>query len=249
MTLINSIFGTSRVVISQSMYFPWVGLLEQIHIADAFIHYDDVQYARGFYNRVQIKTAGGSKWLTVPLRDQHRGQHIDEVLVDDRIDWRTQHRDVLKQAYLKAPYRDEMLTLVDRVFAKDYVTLADLSRESIRSLANYFGLTEGKQFGDSSQIGVTGASSQRLHDLCRAVGASVYVTGHGARNYLDHELFDKSGIRVEYMKYRMTPYPQLHGDFTPYVTSLDLIANCGKERTDIICSEAIYWKEFLNEPC
>jgi len=231
------------------MYFPWVGFLEQMRLADIIIHYDDVQYARGFYNRVQIKTANGSKWLTVPLRDQHRGQRIDEVLIDNRIDWRAQHRNMLKQAYLKAPCRDEMLDFVDQVFAKDYETLADLSRESILSLVNYFGLTEGKQFGCSAQMGVSGASSQRLRDLCLAAGASVYVTGHGARNYLDHELFDKSGIRVEYMKYRMTPYPQLHGDFTPYVTALDLIANCGKERTDVICSEAIYWKDFLNEPC
>jgi hypothetical protein len=45
----------------------------------------------------------------------------------------------------------------------------------------------------------------------------------------------------------MTPYPQLHGEFTPYVTALDLIANCGKERIDVICSEAIFWKNFLNE--
>lgn len=236
-----------KAVISQSMYFPWVGLLEQIRLADIFIHYDDVQYARGFYNRVQIKTANGSKWLTVPLRDQHQGQRIDEVLIDDRTDWRTQHRDMLKQAYLKAPFREEMLTLVDQVFAKEYVTLADLSRESILSLANYFGLTANTQFGNSAQMGVPGASSQRLHNLCLAAGATVYVTGHGARNYLDHELFEKSGIRVEYMKYRMIPYPQLHGEFTPYVTALDLIANCGKERTNVICSESIYWKEFLNE--
>lgn len=236
-------------VISQSMYFPWVGLLEQIQLADIFIHYDDIQYTRGFYNRVQIKAVNGSTWLSVPLRDQHRGQRIDEVLIDDRIDWRTQHRDMLKQAYLRAPYRGEMLALVDHVFEKDYETLADLSRQSIQSLANYFELSEGKQFKSSSQMGVTGKGSQRLRDLCLLLGASVYVTGHGARNYLDHELFDKSGIRVEYMKYRMTPYQQLHGGFTPYVTALDLIANCGKERTDVICSEAIYWKKFLNEPC
>jgi hypothetical protein len=234
-------------VISQSMYFPWVGLFEQIRRADIFIHYDDVQYARGFYNRVQLKTANGSKWLTVPLREQHRGQHIDQVLIDDRIDWRTQHRNMLEQAYLKAPHKDEMLSLVDQVFSKEYLVLADLARESILSLANYFGLIEGREFGSSSQMGVAGVSSKRLHDLCLAAGASVYVTGHGARNYLDHELFDKSRIRVEYMKYRMNPYPQLHGEFTPYVTALDLIANCGKERIDVICSETIFWKDFIDE--
>jgi hypothetical protein len=236
-----------NIVISQSMYFPWIGLFEQIRLTDIFIHYDDVQYARGFYNRVQFKTAGGSKWLTVPLRDQHQGQHINEVLIDNRIDWRSKHRDMLKQAYLKAPFRNEMLNLVDDVFAQDYATLADISRESILSIAKYFDLIGNRKFVNSAEISVSGSSSHRLHDICCKEAASIYLTGHGAKNYLDHELFEKSGIKVNYMNYCMKPYPQLHGEFTPYVSALDLIANCGKERADVICSEAIYWKKFLNE--
>jgi hypothetical protein len=237
-----------NIVISQSMYFPWIGLFDQIRLADIFIHYDDVQYVRGFYNRVQIKTANGIKWLTVPLRDQHQGQRIDEVLIDDRIDWRTQHRDMLKQAYLKAPYRDEMLALVDKVFLNNFINLADLSRETILVLSKYFGLTEGTQYRDSLEMAVKGRSSQRLLDLCLASDAKVYLTGHGAQNYLDHELFEKSRIRVEYMKYCITPYPQIHGDFTPYVSALDLIANCGSLRMDVFSSQTVYWKNFIIDP-
>ena len=33
----------TNVVISQSMLFPWVGTLEQMLLADVFIHYDDVK--------------------------------------------------------------------------------------------------------------------------------------------------------------------------------------------------------------
>jgi len=236
-----------KAVISQSMYFPWVGLLDQIRLADIFVHYDDVQYARGFYNRVQIKTANGSKWMTVPLSNHHRGQRIDEVLIDNQTDWRNQHRDVLKQAYMKAPFRDQMLAMVDEVFSKPATTLSDVSRESILALARYFKLDTKTVFMRSSDMRVPGASSQRLHDLCVAVAADVYVTGHGALNYLDHELFERSGIKVEYMEYKMIPYPQLHGDFTPYVSALDLVANCGQEGASVICSNSIYWKDFVNK--
>lgn len=236
-----------KVVISQSMYFPWIGLLEQVRLANIFIHYDDVQYTRGFYNRVQVKTQYGIKWLTVPLCNLHRGQHIDEVLIDERTDWRRKHRDILRQAYLKAPFRDEMLELVDSVFSIQVMTLADLSRESILAVSRYFNLTERTEFLRSTDLGIHGSSSQRLHDICLAVGADIYITGHGARNYLDHGLFERSGIRVEYMKYQMRPYPQLHGEFTPYVTSLDLVANCGKAGAQFISSESIYWAEFINE--
>ena len=51
------------LVVSQPMYFPWVGLLEQIRLSDQFVHYDDVQYTRGFYNRVQVKVPGAIRWM------------------------------------------------------------------------------------------------------------------------------------------------------------------------------------------
>jgi hypothetical protein len=48
------------------------------------------------------------------------------------------------------------------------------------------------------------------------------------------------------MDYRLDPYPQLHGDFTPYVSALDLIANCGVSGRDRIRSGTLYWKEFVS---
>ncbi|HMW14274.1 MAG TPA: WbqC family protein [Pseudomonadales bacterium] len=235
-----------KLVISQSMYFPWAGLLEQIRLADTFVHYDDVQHTRGFYNRVQIKTGNGVRWITVPLRDWHQGQRIDEVRIDDRGDWRGQHYEILRQAYSKTPFCKEMLALVDSVFAKNSDTLSDVSRASIIALSDYFGLSEKTHFSDS--LGIGGSGSRRIHDICLAFEATMYITGHGARNYLDHEMFEKAGIRVEYMNYRKVPYPQMHGEFTPYVTALDLVANCGREGAKAICSDTMYWKDFLNEP-
>ena len=61
---------SKTVVISQPMFFPWVGIFEQIRLADIFVHFDDVQLPWGssFINRVQIKTKDGIKWLTIPIR-------------------------------------------------------------------------------------------------------------------------------------------------------------------------------------
>ena len=234
-----------RVVISQSMYFPWVGLLEQICLADIFVHYDDVQFTRGFYNRVQVKTAQGSKWLTVPLRDKHRGQKINEVKVDNREDWRRQHVNSLKQAYRNAPFCDDMIALVEDVLSKPAEVLPDISRASLVSLAKSFGLEHKCTFLDSSTLGVLGRSSQRLCDIVMRLGGDEYVTGHGAKNYLDHNLFESKGIKVSYMRYLCNEYPQLHGKFNPYVTALDLVANCGRDGGRVLMPKTVSWKEFI----
>lgn len=233
-----------NIVISQSMYFPWVGLLEQIRLADVFVHYDDVQYSKGsFSNRVQVKGVNGISWMTLPLRDYHLGQRIDEVMLDDRSDWRSKHREILRQAYLKAPFRHEMLALVDRVFAQNTVTVGDISRQSMLELAAYFRL-DRPQFLSSQSLPIPGSSSERVCDIVEHLEGTVYITGHGARNYLNHALFEEKGISVEYMQYERTPYPQLNGDFTPYVTALDLVANCGADGAKMIHSGTIGWKEF-----
>jgi hypothetical protein len=235
-----------RVVISQSMYFPWVGLLEQIRLADVFVHYDDVQLSRGFYNRVQVKTRSGTRWLTIPLQNHHRGQRIDEVTINGD-EWQRSHRDILRQCYALAPFLHDMLSLVDLLIEQPSASLAAVSRTSIFALADYFNLRAGRCFIDSQELGIGGSSTQRLLDITRAVGGTTYITGHGARNYLDHELFERAGVTVEYMSYRCVPYPQLHGPFTPYVTALDLVANCGPCGAAFICSGTIPWRKFLHE--
>jgi len=238
-----------NIVISQSMYFPWVGFLEQLRLADLFVLYDDVQFSKGsFTNRVQIKTAAGPRWLTVPLPGIRLGQRIDEVCLDERRDWRAQHRDMLWQAYRKAPFVADMLALVDDVFNRPATTLSELSHASVLALADYFGLAVHLRQLNAAAMGIDGSGSQRVLDIVRAVGGTVYITGHGARNYLDHQAFEDAGIAVHYMDYRRLAYPQLHGEFTPYVSALDLVANCGREGARYIQSTTLEWKKFIHEP-
>ncbi|WP_082819152.1 WbqC family protein [Cupriavidus nantongensis] len=236
------------VVISQPMYFPWVGMLEQIRLCDTYVFYDDVQFARGFLNRVQVKTRDGVRWLTVPLRNRRRGSLICELELDDSENWRARHRDILRQAYAGTPFLQDMLDLVDDVFGAPTPTLASLGKRSTLALARYFGLDAQTTFLDASALGVPGHSSARLLALCRQQGAARYVTGHGARRYLDHGIFDAAGIAVEYMRYQLDPYPQCHGPFTPYVSALDLVANCGPGGRARICSGTEAWRTACAAP-
>jgi hypothetical protein len=234
------------VVISQSMYFPWVGLLEQIRLSDFVVHYDDVQYSKGsFTNRVQIKSSDGVRWMTIPLRQVRLGQLINQIVTDEACDWRRQHLSMLESAYAGAPFLDDMLTIVHNVHSLESRKLSDLARASMVELLKYFGIYENKNFFDSSMFGISGSKSGRVHDLVVRLKGNRYITGHGAKNYLDHELFEKSDISVEYMDYRAVEYKQLHGEFTPFVSALDLVANLGRNGREIICSQAVPWRQFI----
>lgn len=234
-----------RVVVSQAMFFPWPGFLEQVRLADVFVHYNDVQFSRGgFTNRVQVKTANGVRWLTAPLSGLVLGQRIDEVRLDERRNWRERHFAMMRQAYAAAPYRDDMLALLDAVYGAPCESIAILSDLSLQALCNYFDIGRQARFMQVGELGIGGAGSQRVLDIVTALGGDTYVTGLGARHYLDHQEFERAGIQVEYMDYSKAPYAQLHGPFTPFVSSLDLLANCGREGVKLIQPKTLSWREF-----
>lgn len=235
-----------NVVISQPLFFPWVGMFEQIRLADVYVHYGDVQFTKGwFINRVQIKTPQGIKWLTVPLQNLSLGQTIDEVMIDHSQNWQARHWGQLKQAYGDAPYLQEMLCLVEDVYCQPAASIGALSRASLKACCAYFGLSEGRRFLEIEELGIGGSNSQRVLEIVKTLHGTTYITGLGARHYLEHEKFEQAGIRVAYMDYQKKPYPQQHGAFTPYVSILDLIANTGKSGIDYLCSGTIDWKDYF----
>lgn len=238
-----------KIVISQSMLFPWVGMLEQIRLADVFVRYDDVQFSKGsFTNRVQVKLPEGSRWMTVPLQGFHLGQSIDETGIAPPEKWKAQHVGLLRKSFDGAPFARDAIAIAENVYSQPHETIGSLAHASMMALAAYFGFADNRRFIDVGSLGIAGSSWDRVLRIVQALDGDRYITGHGAAAYLDHEAFDQAGISVEYMDYRKKPYPQAHGAFTPYVTGLDLVAHCGPEGLNSICSQSKPWRQFLHEP-
>lgn len=226
------------------MYFPWCGLLNQIMFSDFFVHYDDVQFARGFFNRVQVKTMHGMKWLTVPLIKKHRDQKINECVIDYSNDWRKKHRDILRNTYFKAPYVKNMLELFDSVVSKKHTNLNELSKHSILALVSAFGIAI-PQYIDSSDLEIKGKSSQRLFDITKALNGDIYISGHGGLNYIDQSLFSSGNVALKTLKYKFLPWEQPYGTFTPYVSGLECFAYLGESAKDYLKSSLLDWEEAL----
>jgi len=235
-----------KVVISQSMLFPWVGLLEQVRLADVFVHYDDVQFSKGsFVNRVQIKTPQGLRWMTVPLDGLQLGQRINEVRVGADTGWKARHLSLLESSFEGAPYAQDALRLVHEVYAEEHPNIGSLARASLLALCRYLALDTHTRFVDVESMKLPGSSSERVLQVVKALGGDHYLTGHGAANYLDHTGFAAQGVTVQYMDYQKRAYPQSHGPFTPYVSGLDLVAHCGRAGKEYVGSGTLDWATFL----
>lgn len=235
-----------RVVISQPMLLPWIGIFEQLKASDIFIHYDDVQFPQGrsFSSRVQVKTQQGSRWLTVPVKHDGK-QLIRDIKIDTTKNWKESHIGVFRQCYRQAPFGKIALELIESIYSMEGDSLSEFCIFGIEKMAAFLDLD--CEFALSSKYNFKSSSSRKLLDIVMAEKGNVYITGHGAKNYLDHELFESHGINVEYIQYVLNEYPQLNGQFTPYVSMIDVIANVGERASELIKAESINWKEFKNE--
>lgn len=219
-----------KCVILQPSYVPWRGYFDQIARADVFVFYDCVQYdRRGWRNRNKIKTPNGLQWLTIPVKSkdvQTIGTPISQISIDWTQTWNVRHREMIHRAYRRAPHYHEFVDLLDDFYSRKEIKLADFTIELTISLAHRLGL-DNTQFIRSSQLPAIGQKSERLLSILQHLGATHYISGPSAREYIDDVLFERAGISLEFMEYDYPEYPQLYPPYEPAVSILDLLFMAG----------------------
>jgi hypothetical protein len=227
-----------KVVILQPSYIPWRGYFDQIFRADLFIFYDDVQYdKRGWRNRNQIKTPRGKQWLTIPVHSrgaQTENIPINQIQIVWENPWSQNHLKAIQHSYSKAPHFSRYLPLLEKFYGRRDVFLADFIIDFTIALAHELGNTQTSFIRSSEIAGIAGQKTERLIQLLQAVGATHYISGPSARDYIEKEKFDAAGIMLEYMEYNYPEYPQLYPPFDPYVSILDLLFVTGLEAHNYI---------------
>jgi hypothetical protein len=226
-----------KVAIVQSNYLPWKGYFDLINSVDEFIIYDDVQYTkRDWRNRNKIKTKNGITWLTIPVQVKGKYyQKIRETAIDDP-QWNRTHWESIRQNYFRAKYFSEYQV----IFEKLYMTcqerwLSQINYHFITGICQILGIST--QISWSMNYKLIEGKTERLVELCKQAGATEYISGPAAKDYIDRELFSKEGIKLTYIDYSEYPeYNQLFPPFEHEVSIVDLIFNEGENATKFMKS-------------
>jgi len=227
------------VLITQSNYLPWKGYFDLIRAVDEMIILDSVQYTRrDWRNRNIIKTPNGPLWLTVPVEVKGRYQQaIDETLIANA-DWAAGHIRNIEFNYKRAagfaemaPWLFETLSAVASV-----PELSKVNEQLISAICGKLGVTTPmRRCTDllDRQLMHDMDPTDRLLELCKVAGATTYVSGPAAKDYLDVARFNAQGIDVAWADYSGYPeYPQLWGTFDHRVSIIDLLLNTGGKALD-----------------
>ena len=221
------------VAVHQPQYLPWIGYFDKMRRADVFCYLNDVQYKKNeWQNRNRIKTAQNWQWLTVPVRYRFP-EKINEVQINNTTRWNKKHLQALFTNYNRAPYFKAYISIFEDIFSKKWDLISELNIHLIERLKNALHLQERKTI-ISSELDLRDDPTDRLIDICKALGADTYLAGQGAAGYMDMGRFEKNGLKVIMQDFTHPVYPQLFEDFQPQLSIVDLLFNCGPESMNII---------------
>ncbi len=208
------------------MYLPWIGFFHKLKGSDQFVILDSVKYSRNnFFNRNRVKTPRGSAWLTVPIRRTDLNIAMEKVRIDNSSVWREKHMNIMTANYQNAPFYDYCSKMLFEPLNQEWESLVDLNIAFLKDISQL--LRINRVTYRSSQLDVKGTRTALIVDICKTLGADTYLSGLGAREYLEEDKLAKAGISLVYQTFHHPVYPQLHGPFLKNLSIVDLIFNCG----------------------
>ena len=221
------------VAIHQPQYLPWLGYIHKMIQADVFCYLDNVQYKKNeWQNRNRIKTAQDWQWITVPVSFRFP-QKINEVEINNSVNWKKKHLQALTTNYSKAPYFKDYMGPLEDIFTKEWDLLSELNIGLLEHLRKFLNLND-KPAVLASSLDLRDDPTDRLIDICKLLGADAYLAGQDGAIYMDLERFKDNGIAVVTQDFRHPVYSQPFGDFQSHMSVVDLLFNCGPDSLEVI---------------
>jgi hypothetical protein len=221
--------------INQPAYFPWLGYFERIASSDVHIILDHVQFEKNsMTNRNKVKTSQGWAWLTVPVcsKGEFGDLSISSLKISQNKKWKKKHWNTIRAAYSKTPFFNEHSEFFEEIYSKEWDKLEPLMNE----ITNYLldALSISTKIIRSSELDPKESKSELILELCKKAGATTYLSGPFGRDYLDLIQFQEHGIDLQFQDYQHPTYKQMHGEFLPYMSTIDLLFNEGSKSLDIL---------------
>ena len=230
------------LVAHQPEFLPWTSYISKATMGDVYFIVDTVQFMKeGFQNRnkIRIKNEPGWQWLTIPvLLAKKKFTNLSEVKINDKIKWRRKHLSAIKYSYGSTPYFNEIYPELEKIYGDfNGEFLVEFVVSIIKYAFNKFGInipvyrtSELKKLG----YNLEGEKSDLAINMCKVVQAGSFIFGQYGRRYIEKEKFLNHDIEYAFQKFEHPIYSQIHDQFMPEMSFIDLLFNHGTNSIRIL---------------
>jgi len=219
------------IAIHQPNFAPWIGYFHKINQVDEFVLLDDVQYVKQSpSSRNYIKDKKGEIFLLIlPIKKKNTIQKkYNEIEIDYSQPWQRKHLNKIKDSYYKSPSFEEIYNFVELLYSIKHESLASLNIQFITETCKLLKLQTHLVLSSNISIENDKIKNDRNIAICKSLNATHYISGTGAKNYNNEELYKQNNLKLIYQNYKPIIYPQLNGIFIPNLSILDYLFNVSK---------------------
>ncbi|OAM53145.1 hypothetical protein A7981_06960 [Methylovorus sp. MM2] len=227
----------TTIAIMQPTFLPWIGYFDLIDQVDYFVYLDTVEFSKqSWQQRNRVKSSQGPVWISLPVT---YSKTLKTTIKDAEVgNLGVFHKSIntIKHSYAKARFANEHLQWIIDWLARiqQGESLADINIDFIEKICQKLLIDTPRVRGHDVPHNPT--RHGRLIDICKHFNVDRYISPMGAYSYLteDASYFEEAGIEIVFHTYNHPVYRQLHGDFTSYLSMMDLLLNEGDDSLDII---------------
>ena len=232
----------------QPNYWPYPGLIGKIMKADKFVYVTKVQFEKKSWQKLnRLRTKEGWSYIQVPtLTSGKFEQKICDVQIDNKTNWAEKHMKTIELLYGKAPFYPVYKDRLHEIYEEKWEYLSDLDICIMNFILEQ--LSNDTAVFYDMDYDFQGHKTGMLVDMCKKLECDTYLSNLGSQAYVDIDVFTDAGLNHLYIDYTGAEYNQQFRGFEPGLSILDMMMNCGNDKTrQIILDDNNYRFSNLNE--
>ena len=232
-----------KLAIMQPYFFPYIGYFQLINAVDKIILYDHVHYIKkGWVHRNRIlELNNGDIYIAVPTKNSSSNKRISEIEIDSSCKWQKKICDALLHNYRRSQFFGEIYPFLCELLDRPYGKLNKLNFETTTGIAKLLGVETAIVCGSEDYLLIEEdlcartteleTKTQRIISICKQENAKTYVNAIGGTELYMKADFEDNGINLFFIKAKDCHYKQLSDTFYPNLSIIDVLFNCGVEKT------------------
>lgn len=215
----------------QPNYWPYPGLIGKIMLSDCFVYVTKVQFEKkSWQKRNRIRTKEGWTYLQVPIITKGKfDQNICDVEIDNTTDWREKTIRTIQLLYGKAPFYKDYEAFLRETYSREWKYLSELNIHIMNFILQDLGCETKILYDKDYEF--SGNKTAMLIDMCKKIDCDTYLSNLGSSAYVQISEFIEADLHHQYINYNGITYRQQFGGFEPGLSILDMLMNCGREKT------------------
>jgi len=205
----------------QPYLFPYIGYFQLIKSVDIFVIYDDVNFIKqGWITRNRILLNGSEFLFKIIVKGASSFKKINEIEVVN-----SNHKliSTIQQAYIKAPYFEEVYPLLTDVLLHKETNLGRFLRNTLNATLEYLGISVSVIVSSEIEKDPMLKGDDKVIMICKLLNGSGYINAIGGQSLYSKEKFTENGLTLNFIKSKPIVYSQFKNQFIPWLSIIDVM--------------------------